>query len=162
MARSIASEETERAVRETFPLLASRDSFRIASEQDESYNCIAYAAEDTTRIWWPVDPDDSSGRFYWPPIVPRQATVVAFIAAFAVLGYEICTGGAFEDGYQKIALYVRDGKPQHAARQCLRSKVWVSKLGGDVDIEHERADSLTGDLYGEVYCVMKRELDPDC
>ena len=158
MPQSIASQETERLVKHSFPLLASRDRFRLASEQDESYNCIAYAAEDTTRIWWPVDPDSGSGGYYWPPIVPCEATVIAFVAAFTHLGYAICDSDSFEEGVQKIALYVRDGKPKHAARQCVSSKMWVSKLGGDVDIEHEQADSLSGDLYGEVYCVMKRQL----
>jgi hypothetical protein len=33
---------------------------------------------------------------------------------------------------------------------------WTSKLGRDVDIEHDTADDVAGGVYGEVVQIMKR------
>ncbi|MEK0192863.1 DUF7689 domain-containing protein [Microcoleus anatoxicus] len=57
----------------------------------------------------------------------------------------------------KIAIYVLDGKPQHASRQLPNGK-WTSKLGQYEDIEHNYLEGLEGSIYGEVSCVMKRRL----
>lgn len=44
---------------------------------------------------------------------------------------------------------------KHAARQ-LSSGAWTSKLGKDVDIEHDTPDDVAGGLYGEVVQLMRR------
>ena len=61
-----------------------------------------------------------------------------------------------EAGYVKVALYAKDGKWTHAARQ-LESGRWTSKLGIYEDIEHAAPQDLCGDLYGQIHNVMRRQ-----
>ena len=97
--------------------------------------------------------------FYWPPSVPREETVEAFVAAFEYIGYEECPDGSPEGQYEKIALYVFEGTPTHAARQGANSATWLSKLGTWYDIEHENVHDIVGsplDDYGEPQIYMRR------
>jgi len=71
------------------------------------------------------------------------------------MGYEICTNAGLEVGFDKIALYGKDGEWQHASRQLANGK-WTSKLGNEEDIEHATPKDLSGNLYGRVHCIMKR------
>lgn len=136
---------------EVFPNLKST-GYRITSPESPEYNCIAWAAQDTERWWWP-DPFDT---YFWPQGVPRQETVGAFIQACAALGFAPCESDAFEPGFEKIAIYVdSSGKPTHTARQ-LPSGKWTSKLGESEDMEH-LLDGLTSSIYGSVACILKRK-----
>jgi hypothetical protein len=139
-----------------FPQLAA-DNYRLASPADGKYNCIAYAANDTSIFWWPTK--KPTGGYYWPPDAPREVTLKAFRIAFETLGYEVCQDGSLEPALEKIAIYVNnDGVPTHAARQ-LSSGSWVSKLGFDVDIEHTHPDAVGGDEgdgYGSIALYMAR------
>ena len=111
-------------------------TLKLTSLEDPGYNCIAWAAEDNENWWWP-DTDS-----FWPEGVERQETLDSFIKAFATLGYELCTDGALEAGFQKIAIYAdARGVPTHAARQ-LESGEWASKLGKDCDVEHIDLDDV--------------------
>jgi hypothetical protein len=139
----------EPAFEELFPGLRGQP-FEIKSPKDDHYNCIAWAAGDNRRWWWP----DADGEDAWPAGVARVETLDAFRDAFASLGYEACDDGQLEAGYEKIALYALAGVPKHAARQ-LPSGRWTSKLGQREDIEHGLED-LTGTEYGAVVLVMKR------
>jgi len=133
-----------------FPALQAF-SFLVTSPEDIIYNCIAWAAGDDARQWWP----DALGFGYWPPDIPRAETVEAFVLAYQTLGYQVCTTGDLEDGYEKIALYaVGNTNPTHAARQLPNGK-WTSKCGDLDDIEHE-LDGLVGDSYGAVVSFMRR------
>ena len=67
---------------------------------------------------------------------------------FLAAGYELCGDGNLEDGYEKIAIYAKDGEPTHAARQ-LGDGRWTSKLGKYEDIEHDSLDALNGEGFGE-------------
>ena len=88
----------------SFPGLNSENT-RITSPKDRSYNCIAWAAGDSRRFWWPgVDG-------YWPEGVLRDESVDAFTAAYEALGYSPCRDGAFEGG-------LREGRP---VRRCART-----------------------------------------
>ena len=79
----------------------------------------------------------------------------AFIEAFVVLGFTPCDTAEYEEGFEKVAIYIDvNGKPTHAARQ-LSSRLWTSKLGNLQDIEHE-IDGVSGDQYGAVAVIMKR------
>ena len=51
------------------------DNYRITSPTTWEYNCIAWAVGITDAWWWPVP-----GRL-WPPNVPREETLAAFVAA---------------------------------------------------------------------------------
>jgi hypothetical protein len=139
---------------ERFPGLA-KGGYRITSEANKDYNCIAYAAGDTGHWWWPLPPDVE--EVFWPAGVAREETLAAFRAAFSSLGFAACTGHELESGFEKIALFADDqGSPLHAARQ-LPDGQWTSKLGELEDIEHALHD-LSGDAYGSVVLVMKRPL----
>ena len=143
-----------------FPRLTSKNH-RVTSPFDGRYNCIAYAAEDTESWWWPTA--QPIAGYYWPPGVPREATLEAFKMAFERLGYRECLTGELEPGHEKVALYTDgEGSPTHAARQ-LPSGEWVSKLGENVDIEHEKPDDVGGhekEGYGVVAMYMARESCP--
>jgi len=109
-----------------FPLLTH---YVETSPATGDYNCIAWACGDNTR-WW--RPDNS---VYWPANIRCDETIDAFDDLFT-------SGGAFEVftedlefGIVKIALFAKNGKPTHAARQ-LTNGMWTSKLGTAVDIAH--------------------------
>ncbi len=122
----------------------------ITSPADDRYNCIAWAAQDTGRWWWPAD--DS----YWPEGAPREETIGAFIAAYGELGFISCDDPLLESGYEKLAIYAApDGTPTHVARQ-LPSGFWSSKLGQLQDIQHQLED-LAGPVYGSCAQFLKRE-----
>ena len=134
-----------------FPNL-SASGYEITSPDTIDYNCIAWAAGDDRRWWWP----DSQYIEYWPEGVPREVTVEAFQQAFQTIGYEVCPDDSLEPGYQKIAIYAdSNGKPTHIARQLENGK-WTSKLGQYEDIEHENLPGLAGGIYGDVVAVMKK------
>ncbi|MCH8045128.1 MAG: hypothetical protein IID44_15565 [Planctomycetes bacterium] len=132
----------------SFPHLTSANSAK-KSDETKSYNCIAWAAGDTANWWWPI-----VGR-YWPPGVPREVTLDAFIQAFATVGYSPCADGAFIDGTEKIAIYADLGEPTHAARQREYEK-WTSKIGKLEDIDHDTLQDVGGPLYGEAVVFMER------
>jgi hypothetical protein len=137
---------------EIFPGLAG-SGYRVTSPRDNDYNCIAWAAGETHRFWWP----GGTVEEYWPPAAPRERTVTAFQQAFATLGYQVCENGGVEPGFEKIALFADgQGRPTHAARQLPGGR-WTSKLGKMEDIEHDLHD-LAGTVYGSVILVMKRSM----
>jgi hypothetical protein len=141
-------------IEQIFPALRG-SAYRVTSPEEDTYNCIAWAAGDTTKWWWPDEPGHPDSA-YWPAGVPRVETLEAFRQAFATLGYVVCNDDQPETEYEKIALFALVGTPKHAARQ-LPSGRWTSKLGPMEDIEHARHD-LTGLVYGAVALVMKRLL----
>ncbi len=124
--------------------------FQSTSPPTPAYNCIAWAAGDAHRFWWP----DPSCLAYWPPHVPRKVQLDSFVAAYSSLGYAPCDTGNHEHGVEKIALYALNGIPTHAARQ-LANGYWTSKLGRNIDIQHTLS-GLVGPLYGEVALFMSR------
>ena len=65
-------------------------SYRIASPINKDYNYVAHAACSSDNWWWPA-PEGIRG-IYWPPGVTREATLIAFVAALATLGYVPCDG----------------------------------------------------------------------
>lgn len=128
-----------------FPGLAETP-FEITSPYDENHNCIAWAAGEQNFWWWP-------GRF-WPKEVPPAETRLAFIKAFATKGYEQCAGSELEDGFEKVCLYEKLGRPKHAARQLPDGR-WTSKLGMEHDILHQ-LEGLSGKQYGKPALFMRR------
>jgi hypothetical protein len=136
---------------ELFPKLHEK-GFDLTSPETPFYNCIAWAAGDTQRWWWP-DPND---QYYWPPGIPRHETLQTFILLFKNLGYTICEDAEYEEAFDRVAIYVDDltGKPTHAARQVSYGR-WTSKLGSLVDIEHD-INGVSGRRYGSIAAIMKR------
>jgi hypothetical protein len=60
----------------------------------------------------------------------------------------------YEDGFDKIALFEKDGEWCHVAIQVSDSK-WKSKLGGLEDVHHPLAP-MDGGFYGKVVRYLKR------
>jgi hypothetical protein len=132
-----------------FPnLAASRREAR--SPRDARYNCVAWAAGEDSRWWWP----DSQGTAYWPTGAPREESLAGYIAAFGTLGYETCTDGALESAYEKLAIFASHGVPTHVTRQ-LGGGSGTSKLGKSIDLTH-RLEALDGEVYGAVVQFMRR------
>jgi hypothetical protein len=135
-------------VRDVLPNL-SVENYRITSPTSWQYNCIAWAVGISDSWWWPVP-----GRF-WPPDVPREETLDAFIAALGSRGFSSCSSSEFELGLEKIALYSMGTVPTHAARQ-LSNGWWTSKLGPSFDIEHGNLEALAGGVYGDPVAFLRR------
>lgn len=140
-------------IEQVFPAIGK--NYRLTSPHDFKYNCIAFAADDTDRWWWP-------GR-YWPDGVPQKVDLSSFIACYNSIGYVDCNmDSSFELGYEKVAIFVGQfGFPTHAAKQSLDgSGLWKSKLGEYKDIEHT-IDGISGifhrDSYGNVSAILKRK-----
>ena len=131
--------------------------YKVTSPDTIEYNCVAWAAEEDEEWWWP----DIQEQYYWPIDVPGEETLDAFIKAFQTIGYRVDknSNSDLEAGFQKIAIYARksDQKPTHVARQLKNGK-WTSKLGQYEDIEHNNLEGLIGEKYGEVACIMKRQI----
>jgi len=151
-------EETQ--IKNLFPKLKADEDFKVTSPMTSDYNCIAWAYHHVDRWMWPGGQELKicDGFHYWPDDVEDSTDVAAFIKAFEKTGYSICDDCDFEEGYRKIALYVKAGTTEctHAARQLSNGK-WTSKLGRLNDIQHGTPYTIEGDLYGVVYCIMKRE-----
>jgi len=132
-----------------------KEGYEVKSKETELYNCIAFVADDEWRHWWPNDDG------YWPirppENTPHDDTIDGFVAAFQTIGYKTCDDQNLEDGYTKIAIYVFDGKPAHAAKQLPDGR-WKSKLGPWEDIEHNTLRAVEDDfLYGSAVVFMRRE-----
>jgi hypothetical protein len=132
----------------SFPNLSS-SQFEITSDFSLDYNCIAWAAGDISRWWWPATGD------YWP-IDDNSAAVDSFARAFATIGYGPADDNSLEAGYEKVALFAKEARVTHAARQLANGR-WTSKLGSDVDIEHE-LHGIEGQVYGTVVRLLRRPL----
>lgn len=138
-----------------FPALAAA-GYEIVGEPSYEYNCIAYAAGETHR-WWS---HEETFRCYWPEPASRTPLIASLVEVFAALGYEPVTDDSVETGYVKVALYQNNGQWTHAGRQMPNGH-WRSKLGAGPLIEHYTLQSLAGELYGAVHCVMRRRWMPD-
>ena len=136
----------------TFPKLKS-SGYKEASDATIDYNCIAWAAEDTKRVWWP----DDRNIGHWPENITRNTSLKAFIEMFQALGYVVCGHPKHEANFEKVAIYTNDNNEvTHAAKQ-LPSGAWTSKLGKLEDIEHT-LEGISGPdpAYGSVSAIMKR------
>jgi hypothetical protein len=139
-----------------FPNLTA-DTCEITSPAKKGYNCIAWAAGNNRRNWWPAPPETGA---VWPAGVPREVTFDAFIKAYRTLGYEVCDSAVLEQGVEKIAIFGKlnaDGllEPTHAALQ-LASGEWTSKLGKLEDVRHVTLDGVEGRMYGTAMFYMAR------
>lgn len=138
-------------IRQLFPRLETA-GFEITSARDSRYNCVAWAAGDVRRWWWPGEAPFS----YWPAGIARVESVASFVEAFATLGYKPAASGAHDPKYEKVAIFASgDGVPTHMARQ-LANGSWTSKLGTLEDIAHTDIAGVSGTDYGEVVAFLQR------
>ena len=146
-----------------FPNLTPQNNIK-KSDRHRRYNCIAWAAGSKKNWWWPDRNAIARKDAYWPPGVPVEVNIDAFILAFKTKRYEECgMDPTFEPGFEKIAIYEAldpdDNriKPSHAARQ-LSDGSWTSKIGPNVDIQHMTPNAVGGGLYGTIVLYMKRPI----
>jgi len=147
----------EVALPRDYPKLAASHYRLIKRDVDPRYNCIAWAAGRTDKHWWP----GQTGISFWPPGVTANVTLGAFIELFQFLGYEVCNEADADFRFEKVAIYVRKGDVQHAARQLLNGR-WSSKLGVWWLIEHD-FDAVSGhnaNEYGDIEQIMRRRRKP--
>ena len=119
--------------------------FKVTSPQDIRYNCMAWAMKNDSK-WW--EPSDAG---YWPTD-EQEFSIKVYHDVFESLGFSKCDSGDPEDDVEKIAVYLHADEVTHVARQ-LESGKWTSKLGSDVDIEHD-LEGLEGDILGEGYLFL--------
>ena len=144
------STEEDEALIELLPRLGGIE-FAITSQDDTTYNCVAWALHDTRRFWWPID---QSG-YYWPPDAPRELTLESFVTMFEMQGFTVCGDGNHESGTEKVAIFASRTGPEHVARQ-LPNGQWTSKIGNLHDIRHATLEGLEGRRYGEVTIYMSK------
>ena len=140
----------ERRANRFWPNLTA-DNCDPTSESDPYYNCVAWAMRDKHHWWEP------SGRpqHYWPNKATPDYSLDSYLQAFATRHYVVCNDGELEAGFEKIAIYLKDGDFEHIARQ-LPNGHWTSKLGEKKDVTHHALDDLSGDYYGEPSRFMRR------
>lgn len=93
-----------------FPKLTD-ENHSITSPSTDNYNCIAWAYEVSNKWMWPGYPD-----CYWPSDVAGVDELRTLIQLYLDAGYEECDNGQREDGFKKVAIYVNQEGPLHAAR----------------------------------------------
>jgi hypothetical protein len=126
------------------------DNHSVKSHSSENYNCIAWAYEVSDKRMWPGTPD-----YFWPFGVIGTDELEMIIQLYLDAGYEKCENSELEEGYKKVAIYVNQEGPQHAALQ-LKSGRWTSKLGSMQDIEHDNLEALEGEYYGRASVFLKK------
>jgi hypothetical protein len=144
-----------------FPRLES-EGYTQSSEATWAYNCVAWAAADNKKWWWPFGAANAKEAF-WPSSAPRAATLHAFTAAFKTLGYSIdrksdLQNPTLEVGLEKIAIFALNasGAPTHAARQLENGK-WTHKMGTHIDLETTTLTAVEGPKYGYVVRILRRK-----
>jgi hypothetical protein len=123
------------------------------SDEDDNYNCIAWAFGDHQKNWWP-----NNVGYHWPLNAISKTDMQAFEEWFAQDGWEESSDPLIEAGYEKVALYSLNGQPTHAAR-LLDSGLWTSKLGKHVDLSHD-LNELSGPKYGQVHKIYRKHKAP--
>ena len=138
--------------RQLFPNLTNKNH-SIASKVTDNYNCIAWSLGVNDRWMWPRDLNS-----FWPSVVAEEDELEAVIQLYLDRGYEKCGSSELEEEYKKVAIYVKEDKPSHAALQ-LGSGRWTSKLGSLQDIEHDTLEVLEGESYGKAIILLKKHRD---
>lgn len=118
------------SVLKDFPLLGMRD-FVTVGPPTRRYNCIACSLGNRETWMWPgpavrdFDVLFSHHGYRWLPTLDFRVSA----------------------GHEKAVLFARDGVPTHAAKQN-GDGTWLSKIGHNALIRHQRLESLAGPLYG--------------
>lgn len=127
--------------------------FERTSDPTPEYNCIAFAAGIENEWWEP--------GMVWPDhLDPFDDSLAALVQVYGGLGYELCSDGSLEPGFEKVAIYGGEGEDAeylHAARQQ-PDGTWKSKLGKGVDILHKAPEAVADGEYGAVRYFMRRRL----
>ncbi|RZJ46554.1 MAG: hypothetical protein EOO44_22705, partial [Flavobacterium sp.] len=102
---SLNSAENRESIIDLFPGLGDDQNFKVTSNQDEKYNCIAWANGRSDIFWWPTE--HKIDGVFWP-IEEKDLNVSTLIKVFQTRGYTICENGDFDPKFVKVALYVNE------------------------------------------------------
>ncbi len=135
------------------PRLAS-EGYEIASPNDESYNCVAWALG-RTDVWFEAGGWKGT---YWPDGMRSDGTLDAYLELFESLGYVPTESPDYQPGQPCMAIYSDDdGEFCHVA---LRTESgWTSKCGELHDIFHATLEALEDQAYGRVVKVLRRDAE---
>lgn len=137
-----------------FPGLINDPEFKITSDTDPKYNCIAWANMRNNIWWWPTPFLDGVCEWPVPEISMHYSTLIRL---FEKQGYARCETYDFDKSLVKVALYVdADNEFTHAARQN-RKGLWMSKLGQWFDIIHGTPHTIENEGYGEAKIFMSHK-----
>lgn len=116
---------------------ADLDGFYETSPINPLNNCYAWAGGDPDNRWYPTK------SYYIWFTDSKSESLENFIDNYGYIGYkEITQSSEYEQGFEKIAIYVgEDGLPSHAARQK-DNGCWTSKLGDIEDVEHKTLECI--------------------
>ena len=136
-----------------------RTGYEVTSQEDDYQNCIAFAAGRPNGVWTPY----AGNGYYWPRGLPRKTDVETFVKLYKLeAGYDPCDPsdeGEYEEGVEKVALYVdANNEVTHAAKQN-KDGTWTSKLGDWEDVRHNSLEGVGGDApaYGKVAKFLRRD-----
>lgn len=102
-------------------------SYNLTSPFDPNYNCIAHAANESHRWWWPVGVPNAKNDTYWPSGVRRKESLEYFIQAFTALGYEVCQSEELNDvDISHKTLRSIEGKCYGKVKQILRREIPIN------------------------------------
>ncbi len=130
---------------------SKKQPLEITSPHDGFYNCIGWALGLSDKAFWP----NLKKPYSWPADLPKTESIENFIDFFKKHKFEICENDKPERGFEKIAIFEKDGFATHACRQ-LKKNLWTSKLGALEDVRHT-IFQISGGMYGEVSVFMKRK-----
>jgi len=131
------------------------DNHYEASPKDNKYNCYAWALNKNNEKWAPYTGYSWFKGFKKVHQYPGE-DINLFIEGFASIGYDVCDNSNLENGFEKIAFYIKGKGVEHIARQ-LENGTWASKLGVLHDIEHDNLSVLEDGEYGKAILFMKRK-----
>lgn len=130
--------------------------FDLKSDCDVLYNCIGFAMglnNVCVALGHPLGLD----WCWWPPTAHYDENLNSLVEAFEYFGFSVCDNGHIEEGFDKVALYEKDGKWQHAAI-IEDENLYHSKMGVWWDIVHRGGDLFHDEAYGDIYKYMKRPI----
>ena len=156
--------ERSSEIEASFPKL-SQGYYKITSKKSKLYNCIAWAGGDDQHWWEATSSAFNVGpyvrmrdrTYFWPVGILQDGSLLAHVQLYSLYGYEVCADGVQEPGFEKLALFIKNGSISHAARQS-ENGVWTSKLGPEEDIEHKTPELLVGRTYGIIAQFLRRPL----
>ena len=97
---------------------------------------------------------DSMRIYYWPDSIPRRETLENYVAVFQELGFVECELPDFSPDEEKVAIFALNGRFTHVCRQLSNGR-WTSKMGSEVDVEHE-LEAVSGGSYGNLHMTLRK------
>ena len=145
-----------------FPQLTTANH-RPTSPATDEYNCVGLAIKDVDNWWWPKSyPDARMGARPVQWMLPydadetRRESIVEMLKALATRGFSPCENGEIEAHLEKIAIFGVGERVTHIATLPRnRHGRWKSKMGDNVDIEHELR-AVEGPPYGIFLMFLSR------